>query len=104
MARSNFDLYVQEGVLYYVKDSCEPVDIEARFFLHIVPVDKNDLPAGRVQHGFDNLDFYFNDRGGRLDDRCMASVDLVQYDIDRIRTGQFTDEGKIWDVGFAPEE
>ena len=104
VARSDFDLYLKDGALHYVKDPCDPADIEARFFLHITPSDENDLPSARVQHGFDNIDFLFETRGGLLDGRCVASVNLPPYDIDKIRTGQFTDDGIIWDVEFAPQE
>lgn len=104
VARSDFDLYLKDGALHYVKDPCDPADIEARFFLHITPSDENDLPSARVQHGFDNIDFIFETRGGLLDGRCVASVNLPPYDIDKIRTGQFADDGIIWDVEFAPQE
>lgn len=104
VVRSDFDLYLQGGALQYIKDRCDPADIEARFFLHIAPSDENDLPSDRVQHGFDNLDFIFESHGRLLDGRCVASVNLPQYDIVRIRTGQFNDSGNIWDVNFAPQE
>lgn len=104
VVRSDFDLYLQGSALRYIKDPCDPTDIEARFFLHIDPSDENNLPSDRVQHGFDNLDFIFENHGGLLDGRCVASVNLPQYDIVRIRTGQFNDSGNIWDVNFAPQE
>ena len=104
-ARSEFDVYVTEGKLYYLKEPCTAEDTPARFFLHIVPEDENDLPDARKQHGheFDNLDFDFAGRGVLFDGKCMASVDLPQYAIARIVTGQFDAGGRMWQVEFATD-
>ena len=70
-------------------------DVEAMFFLHLYPVAGNDLPYRRKQHGFDNLDFYFDDQGVMFDGKYVMSVPLPEYAIAEIRTGQFvpTDNG-----------
>jgi len=96
IARSEFDLYVHEGNLYYVKEPCGSEDVQAGFFLHTVPADLDDLPDHRSEHGFDNLDFGFDVRGVLFDGKCAASVDLPQYDIARITTGQYDGTGRIW--------
>ncbi len=103
VARSEFDVYATEGKLYYLKEPCERADTDARFFLHVVPEAVDDLPSDRRQHGFDNLDFAFGERGVLFDDRCLVSVDLPQYGIARITTGQFDGAGRIWEVEFAPD-
>ena len=103
VARSEFDLYIRGGKLYYVKEPCNGADTTARFFLHIVPEAVDDLPAPRRQHGFDNLDFSFTERGVIFDGKCMVSVDLPRYAIARITTGQFDGDGRVWGVEFAPD-
>ena len=103
VARSEFDLYIRGGKLYYVKGPCGGADTTARFFLHIVPEYIDDLPEDRRQYGFDNLDFGFAARGALFDGKCMAAVDLPQYGIARIVTGQFDSDGRVWGVEFAPE-
>ena len=105
VARAEFDVYIHGGKLYYVKEPCASEDVRAGFFLHIVPEDENDLPDARKQHGhgFDNLDFDFDVRGVLFDGKCMASVDLPQYGIARIVTGQFDAGGRIWEVEFATD-
>lgn len=103
VARSTFDLYLLNDDLLYVREQCAPEDTEAWFFLHLTPVDADDLPGGRREHGFDNLDFRFGTRGARFDGRCVASVPLPGYAIAGIRTGQYADGGEIWGVAFAPE-
>ena len=59
------------------------------FFLHLIPVDMDDLPDHRKQYGFDNLDFRFGDYALPLTERLVAVRELPAYDIAGIRTGQF---------------
>ena len=93
---SIFDVHRYENQLLYVKEPCAGTDTEAPFFLHVDPVDGNDLPADRRRHGFDNLDFDFDWNGERLDGQCRAIVKLPEYAIADIRTGQYTDAGPVW--------
>ena len=59
------------------------------FFLHVTPVDVDDLPDHRKQYGFDNLDFRFNHYALPLTERPIAVRKLPDYPITRIHTGQF---------------
>ena len=102
-ARSEFDVYIDGGTLHYVKEPCGDGDTAARFFLHVHPIDQNDLPEGRRQHGFENLDFDFGERGLSFGGKCLVSVDLPEYGIRRITTGQFDGGGRVWEVEFAPD-
>ena len=99
--RSVFDVYVREGRLIYVKEPCVLGDVAARFFLHVTPVDVEDLPEERKEHGFDNLDFDFSSFGMMEESRCIGVHDLPEYDIDSISTGQFGDDGRIWEGEFS---
>ncbi len=87
--RSTFDVYLSDNTLTYVREPCARADVEAWFFLHLHPVDVNDLPDYRKRHGFDNLDFHFDQRGLIFDGRCMAAADLPEYAIARVSTGQY---------------
>ena len=101
--RSDWDVYLIENSLIYVKkDPCSPQDAEPTFFLHLDPVDMNDLPRHRKQYGFDNLDFAFgNHRIPIKGEVCAAVRALPDYAIAAIRTGQFIGEGqKIWEGSF----
>ena len=80
------------------RSAAEPVP---RFFLHVYPVDENDLMPGRERSGFDNFDFLFQAHARVQDDgRCVALIDLPEYDIEWIITGQFERRGsryyKFW--------
>ena len=84
----------------YLKSPCSEADVQAPFFLHVVPEDVEDLPAHRRQYGFDNLDFHYGGNAAlAFGGRCIAKRPLPDYPIARIRTGQFTpDDGPIWQV------
>ncbi len=62
---------------------------EAVIFLHLIPVDVNDLPDHRKRQGFDNLDFRFDDYYLPLTERPIAVRELPSYDIASIKTGQY---------------
>ena len=75
--------------------------MDARFFLHIVPANPADLPAGNRKRGFENADFRVAERGARIDGKCVAERELPDYAIERIRTGQFIrGEGELWSAEF----
>ena len=102
MARSDFDIYLRDNTVSYLKSPCNVADVQAQFFLHIAPENVADLPAHRQQYGFDNLDFYYR-RFAPLAFRgmCIAKRPLPDYPIARIRTGQFTaNDGEIWQAEF----
>ena len=102
VARSDFDIYLRENTVTYLKSPCSAADVQAPFFLHIIPKDVEDLPANRRQYGFDNLDFHYGGNAAlAFGGRCIAKRTLPDYPITRIRTGQFTpDDGQIWKVEF----
>ena len=104
LIRSNFDVYFDGTVLRYVKNPCRREDWKATFFLHVIPVDVEDLSEHRRQYGYENLDFSFGqcrqDLG--IDGSCEAAVALPEYTIARIRTGQYIpNEGAIWEETFS---
>ena len=102
VAQSDFDVYMRGNTLAYLKEPCAEGDSDVRFFLHIIPADPADLPADRRERGFANMDFQFDDFGGRAGDMCVAERELPDYAIERIRTGQFVSgEGAIWRAEFA---
>ena len=97
VVRSVYDVHLDGRTLAYVKSPCSREETAPRFFLHVVPVNLDDLPGGRERWGFDNLDFSFERDGVRLDDVCITSVRLPAYAIAGIETGQFDGGGRLWD-------
>ena len=102
MARSVFDIYLRENTVSYLKSPCSAADVQAEFFLHLVPEDLEDLPADRRQHGFGGVNFHYGNTAAlAFGGQCIMEYPLPDYPIARIRTGQFTPEGDpIWMVEF----
>ena len=86
---SNYDIYLKEKSLVYVKDNCSSEDKNMLFFLHVYPIQESDLPYSRKQFGFDHFDFY-SEVGDLYSDgqRCIVVRHLPSYDIAKITTGQ----------------
>ena len=112
--RAEWEVYLIENRLIYVREACTRADRVARFFLAVYPVDAADLPATRKQHGFDNLDFHFDRRGvfdGRaviFDGKCLVQVQLPEYGISEISTGQYVPAehgfNHLWERTFSWKE
>ena len=98
MIRSDWDVYQDDDLLHYVEEPCTPADREEPFFLHLVPVDTDDLPDHRKPYGFDNLDFSFDTYGVVVGRKCIATVPLPGYAAARVRTGQ----PGAWEGEFSP--
>ena len=103
MGRSTFDIYQDGTTLIYIKEMCSTEDTWTRFFLHVYPSDDTDLGADRIEYGTNNLDFDFMKHGIFVDGGCLAVITLPDYDITRIRTGQYiSGRGRLWEVNFIP--
>ena len=101
-AQSDFVVYLSGNSLAYLKEPCMEDDTEARFFLHIFPSNPADLPADNRERGFGNLDFRFAEHGARIDSKCVVALDLPDYVIERISTGQFVSgEEQLWGTEFS---
>ena len=102
---SVFDVYLGSEHLIYVKEDCRPTDLTAKFFLHIVPDDIQELPFDRFQHGFENRDFW--PPTSTIDDTtCRGIRRLPPYPIREIRTGQFVKDAqgnyrRLWEGAFS---
>lgn len=95
-----FAVYLLDGELAYLKEPCTAADTAALFYLHIVPSNRAYLPAEQREHGFDNRDFTFADAGWAFEDKCLVTVELPEYGIALIRTGQYDDAGRLWESEF----
>ena len=99
---SDWNVYLKYGQrLIYTSTECANTD--AWIFLHIDPRDADDLPEQRKQYGFDHLDFRFGNFAVRSDDRCVAVRELPGYDIAALRTGQYTEDGPLWEGEYRFE-
>lgn len=92
--------YASEGACGQLTGSSET------FFIHVYPVTLSDLPLRVREYGFANLDFEPTDIWQDIEGHCIIRVQLPQYSIASIQTGQYNDEGKIWsaDIRVAQPE
>ena len=104
--RGKFDVSLGEDFLLYSREPCAPADISDKFFLHLIPADRDDLPDNRQQYEFDNLDFNFAQAGAISEGKCIARALLPDYPITRIRTGQYIPESGqvVWEAETSVEE
>ena len=75
------------SAFFYVSDDCERTDGRTPFFLHVTPMREADMPPERIEHGFENLDFF--QAGVTAGERCVVRWQLPEYPIRHIRTGQY---------------
>ena len=96
-ARNYFDLYRQDGRLFYLRENCADADTAAKFFLHIIPENVADLPEESRADGAAWSEFALIRQGGIFDGKCLATVSLPNYPIKEIRTGQhIPGQGHLW--------
>ena len=91
-----FDVYFNGDTVTYVNSWCTLADTERAFFVHVWPVDEEDLPDNGTDRGFEILHFDFDSHGVRFDEKCIMNVPLPDYDVAHIRTGQ----RRTWKVDF----
>ena len=107
LARSDFDIYIHNRALYYIKEDCALLlsGADFRIFLHIFPADLADLPAHRREFGFENRDFWITEHFGFFEGKCVHRHILPDYPITRIRTGQIVEGKTIWraDIDLADD-
>ena len=102
---SVFDVYLGNAHLIYVKEDCQPTDLTAPFFLHIVPDDIQHLPLHRFKYGFENRDF--RPPISKIDDKtCQWIRRLPAYPIRQVRTGQHVKDTQdnyvhLWEGEFS---
>ena len=102
---SLFNLYVDDGYLFYAKEQCGPDDLAHIFYLHILPERADDLQETQRWRGFNNVDLgpslNFQLRESLSDGKCAGRVPLPDYPIASIRTGQQTWNGDaLWTAQF----
>lgn len=96
VTESDYEVVLTDGVLTYFHKEAARCRAEQDYgatlmhFLHIFPVNADDLPAHRADYNYDNLDFPVSVGGAVVDGRCVHEVRLPTYPIASIRIGLYT--------------
>lgn len=94
-------LYQYQGKLYWIaKDNFDINASSGHMIYHLFTTRIDKLPKHRIQHKFDNLDFYF-EKLEYMDEMTVpyrvAIYDIPQeYPITYIRVGQYNAENSKW--------
>ena len=97
---SRFAVHLDGRTLHYVREDCGAADAGARFFVHVLPLDADDLPAERRPYGSGRFTFSFRERGVRYGGACLAAFALPDYPVLGVRTGQYGAGGEVWSGEF----
>ena len=99
--RSAYDIYLADGELAYLNDSCDPEETEHTFHLNAHPERVGDLPEERRERGFERFHFEFLTNGAFVDGGCAAFFPLPDYPVAAVNTGQNDAEGtNLWFAKF----
>ena len=97
--RAAYDVYLADGELAYLNDTCDPTETDHPFHLNVYPERTRDLPEERRERGFERFHFEFLLNGALADGGCVAFFSLPDYPVAAIQTGQ--SDGKGGDLWFA---
>ena len=109
-ARSEFDVYLEEGALRYLKSPCAPADADAPFFVRFSPPDPAYLRGEGDPIGSYGVDFPLvvadnnhDSSGVHFDGACMTTVNIPYRPVAAIQTGQYArEDGRLWEAAIFP--
>ena len=91
--------------LVYAKHPCRNEDTLGRFFLDLVPTNRNDLTGAARAAGLEHMDFFFGEYGVAFDNYCLIDVPLPDFPIETVYTGRYAPgQGPLaWRVAFRAD-
>ena len=103
LLRSAYDVYLRDNRLVYVnnKNQCRRGDGEGRkrFYADVYPADPRNLPVGWTDIGYERLAFRVLRWMHCKTDGYVVPVQLPDYEIARVRTGQVAPDGRrLWEA------
>ena len=99
--RAAYDVYLADGELAYLNESCDPLETEQPFHLNAHPERVSDLPEEHRERGYERFHFEFLSNGAFADGGCAAFFPLPDYPVAGVWTGQYDGEGKGGNLWFA---
>ena len=99
--RAAYDIYLADGELAYLNDTCDPQETDHPFHLNVYPERVDDLPEERRKISYERFHFEFLLNGALVDGGCAAFFRLPDYPVAAMQTGQHDGEGgDLWFAEF----
>lgn len=101
--RSDWDIYVKDDALIWVKEPCGADDTRGRFLLKAfwkAPPLGSRL-GDEPEDGSSSGNFGFDAYGVRFDGNCMIRRALPDFEVERIAVGQWGTESRDWGPEFV---
>ena len=91
LASAHYDVYRRgSNRLVYKRADCAEEDMEAPFFLDVMPLRGGDLDPRTAALGFEKTTFDFlGNVGVQVGGRCIVEQRLPDYPVEYLRTGQY---------------
>ena len=93
IVRTEFDLYLVDDQLVYMKDRCATREVEGRFYLDVQPRIVDDLSGHHWRRGYERLDFifasrYYSYQHAIRSRKCILIRPLPSYEVSCIQASQ----------------
>jgi len=96
---TGISLYYSGTSIFYSSKNCGE-NLDTRFFFHAYPVSPDNLLENMKNNGYLNLDFLWKTKQiyGKYFPRdvCATSIQLPNYPLSGIRTGQYIERTRLW--------
>ena len=89
VVRADYDVYLREDAVFYLKDRCGQEDERGRFLAGSAPVRADDVSRFYRDAGYNFTDFDFHLYGVRFDGKCMVRYPLPDYETRAVEIGRF---------------
>ena len=91
--------------LVYAKHPCRNEDTLGRFFLELVPTNRNDLTGAARASGLAHMSFPFIQHGVLFDNHCLIDVPLPDFPIETVYAGRYAPgQGPlVWRTAFRAD-
>ena len=112
LIRSAYDVYLTKRSIIYAREQCADEDLDTPFFLHLYPAKPDIVEVTLTELGYVNWGFTFRQYGTLVDGVCLVIIPRPDYELTRIRTGQFVVSAggfqNLWEAdtptGLSPDQ
>ena len=102
-ARGEYDIYLRDDALIFLKEDCDaPEDMDGGFRIIVSPKRADDLPRMSRESGLHILKFVFPMYGVALDGACLIRRPLPDYPIRAMVATRIYEDNELWRATITP--